>query len=274
MILGILEIYCQKDVWTTVLNDAKFGTYKDKWVEIKHVYGGVGSMSSFNTWVALTSTALDESNPMLTQLQKLNDAHITLENNDMKITNLQFSFILIKALPESYSAVASTILATGAPKDLSPQTIQDRILNEEGRQSGASMSLNKIAPIKRKGDKADKSKIKCYYCQKVGHKSTECRKKKKDAEEKEKKDKGSGAQTTKSVHAHIDTTRIEEITDNDNLPVSLYTAAQSRWMVDSGATHYITLHRSDFISWTLATGIVSLGGHAEINQIGSGTVAI
>ena len=176
IVLGILEMYCQKDVWTTVSDDSKFDTCKAKWVEIKCVYGGVGSMSSFNTWVALTSTTLDELTLMLPQLQKLNDTRITLENNDMKITDLQFCFILIKALPESYSAVASTILATGAPKDLSPQTIQDRILNEKGRWSGTSASLNKIAPIKKKGNKADKSKIKCYYCQKNGHKSNECRK--------------------------------------------------------------------------------------------------
>src|SRR5580698_2388007 len=45
-------------------------------------------------------------------------------------------------------------------------------------------------------------------------------------------------------------------------------------MVDSGATHHITPHRSNFISWSPAKGIVSLGGHAEINQIGTKTVAI
>ena len=45
-------------------------------------------------------------------------------------------------------------------------------------------------------------------------------------------------------------------------------------MVDSGATHHITPHRSDFISWTPAAGVVSLGGHAEISQIGTGTVVI
>jgi hypothetical protein len=213
----------------------------------------------------------DESTLMLAQLQKLNDARLTLENNDMKISSLQYSFILIKALPDSYSAIASTILATGELKDLSPQTIQDCILNEKGQRSSASASLNKIAPIKRKGDQADKSKIKCYYCQKLGHKSNECRKNKKDAEEKEKKDKGSGA---KSVNAHINTASIEEIEDNDDLPISLYAAARSRWMVDSGATHHITPHRSDFIDWTPAKGAVSLGGHAMITQIGTGTVAI
>ena len=145
----------------------------------------------------------------------------------MKVSDLQYSFILIKALPDTYSTVTSTILASGEPKDLSPQKIQDRILNEEGQQSGASASLNKIAPIKCKGNKADKSKIKCYYCQKNGHKSNECHKKKKDTEEKAKdtKQKGSGS---KSVNMHINTATIEEIDDNNDLPISIYAAARSR----------------------------------------------
>ena len=86
-------------------------------------------------------TMLDKANPMLLQLQQLNDSHITLKNNDIKITDLQFLFILIKALPKSYLAVASTILATSALKNLSPQMIQEWILNKEGQQSGPSTSL-------------------------------------------------------------------------------------------------------------------------------------
>ncbi len=77
-------------------------------------------MSSFNTWIALTSTVLDKSSLMLAQLQKLNDTCITLKNNDMKVFTLQFCFILPKALPNSYSTVASTILVIGELKDLSP----------------------------------------------------------------------------------------------------------------------------------------------------------
>jgi hypothetical protein len=56
---------------------------------------------------------------MLLQLQKLNDACITLENNNM-VTYLPFNFILLKALPESYSTVVLTFLASGLLKDLVP----------------------------------------------------------------------------------------------------------------------------------------------------------
>ena len=86
---------------------------------------------------------------------------------------------MIKALPKSYLAVTSTILVTSTPKDLTLQMIQDHILNEEGWWSGTSASLNKLAPIKKKSNKVQ---VKCYYCQKLGHKSNECHKKKRDTE--------------------------------------------------------------------------------------------
>jgi hypothetical protein len=180
MLLGILEMYCQKNVWNVVLDDTKFNTCKSKWDELRCIYGSVGSMSAFNSWVALTSTALEETRPMMLQLQKLNDAHLTLHNSDMIITDLQYCFILIKALPNSYSTVASTILATGVPTNLKPQMIQDWILNEEGHQSSTSTSLNKIALMK------NNSNITCYYCKKTSHKSTECWKKKQDVDQKVK----------------------------------------------------------------------------------------
>ena len=117
---GVLEMYIQKEIWARVAEDSKFKTIKDKWDELQRIYGGVGAMSTFNSWVSLTGTALNDNTPLLPQLQKLNDTQTNLDNNSMQITNLQFCFILIKALPESYSAVTSTILATGAPTSLTP----------------------------------------------------------------------------------------------------------------------------------------------------------
>jgi hypothetical protein len=150
----------------------------------------------------------------------------------MQITDLQFCFILIKALPESHSAVASTILATGAPTLLTLLIVQEQILNKESHHAGPSTSINKVAPVHRN----DKSKVKCFYCDKPGHKSPDCRKKKHDEKEKKEKEKEkekekagtSSGSISKSVNAHIQvvptSATIEEISDNEDVCVSLYTA--------------------------------------------------
>ena len=88
MLLGILEMYTQKDIWTSVSDDSVFKTCKVKWEELQCIYGGIRSMSMFNTWVSLIGTTLDKSGLMLPQLQKLNNTRIMLQNNDMKITDL------------------------------------------------------------------------------------------------------------------------------------------------------------------------------------------
>ena len=50
MLLGVLEVYTKKDVWSSVNDDTKLDTCKKKWDELQHIYGGASSMSTFNTW--------------------------------------------------------------------------------------------------------------------------------------------------------------------------------------------------------------------------------
>ena len=273
MLLGTLKMYVQNDVWTAVSNDTMFLTVENKWNKLKRIYRGVSQMSTFNVWVSLTGTALDEAQPMLLQIQKLNDARAQLSKNKMEIPNLQFCFILLKALPESYSTVASAILASRDTSTLKLLIIQEQILNKESRRARSTASLNKVAPIK---NKSNKKNIKCYYCQESGHKSNEFQKKKQDAEEKEKKEKEAGA--NKVVNAHmlvLSMARIMEIPENeDNIHVSLYAATCLKWLVDSSATHHISPVHSDFVQYTLTLGVVSLGGHTEIRQTGIGTINI
>jgi hypothetical protein len=38
MLLGVLEMYTQKDVWTSISDDSTFKTYKAKWEELQCVY--------------------------------------------------------------------------------------------------------------------------------------------------------------------------------------------------------------------------------------------
>ena len=38
MLLGVLEMYTQKDIWTSISDDSTFKTYKAKWEELQCVY--------------------------------------------------------------------------------------------------------------------------------------------------------------------------------------------------------------------------------------------
>jgi len=179
----------------------------------------------------------------------------------------------IHALPNSYEVLASTILVSRRLDQLKPSEIINWILNKEGQRSRSASLLNVAkAPIKsQNGKKRDHSNLMCYYCNKKGHIKPNCRKKKKD--EKEKRDKENTSSKAANTHVAVHTsTSIEEI--NDNLHVSLYAAASNAWMLDSGATHHIMPHISDFISYSKIKGVVCLGDKSTVDQAGIGSVTI
>ena len=64
-----------------------------------------------------------------------------------------------------------------------------------------------------------------------------------------------------------------EVTNNE-ISASLYAARSDRWMLDSGAMHHITPHRSDFSSYTPQTGSVRLRDKSAQDQIGVGSVVV
>jgi hypothetical protein len=228
-------------------------------------------------WINLTQAKLDDSAPLAPQLAKLNEMRVALSNANMGVTDTQYCLILLHALPPFYEAVATILLASGPPTSLKHSEIAARILNEEGRQAGPSSSLNTAAkaPIKgtSKGKKKDHSNLTCHYCQKKGHIQPDCRKKKKDDADKKKKEESGSSSGNKAANSHIlvpTSASIDEV--NDNVGVALYTAERVHWMMDSGATHHISPHRSDFKDYTPCKGSVCLGDKSTVDQVGAGSV--
>jgi len=268
-IKAYLHLYIKPDVYSLIASRTDLPTFKDKWDKLKDTYGCTsGSTTAFNLWRQLTQATLDDSNPMAQQLAKINETHEALSNALMGITDNQFCLILLHALPNSYEVLASTILASGGPEKLKHSEIITQILNEEGRRSGSGSSLNvaKAAPIKSaKGKKQDHSNLMCHYCNKKGHIKPDCHKKKRD--EKESVLGSKAANMHVAVHTSAS---IEEI--NEDLAVSLYAAQKDAWMIDSGATHHITPHASDFKDYTKIKGAVHLGDKSEVAQEGIGSV--
>jgi hypothetical protein len=121
-------------------------TFKSKWDALKALYSGQeGSTSVFNMWIALVQTKFDNASPLAPQLAKLNELRVALANANMGVTETQYSLILLNALPSSYETVATILLASGPATSLKPSDISARVINEEGRRSGPSASLNAAA---------------------------------------------------------------------------------------------------------------------------------
>ncbi len=131
VIIGLLFLFVTTEVYSQIASDLVFATVHAKYQQLETLYGAVGSMATFNLWVSLANTKLQEGSPFLPQLQHMLDARNTLGENGMAISDMQMSFILLDALPPSYSTIAGTILAAGPPSALSPQDLINRFINEE-----------------------------------------------------------------------------------------------------------------------------------------------
>lgn len=188
-----LRLYCAADVYSTVESDVDFPSFKAKFDRLRETYGGVGSTAIFNLWIELTQARLDDGSPLAPQLAKLNEARVKLSNASMGVSDIQYCLILLNALPKSYEVVASTLLASGPASSLKHSEITARILNEEGRKTGPSASLNAA----RAGNK-DHSDLLCHYCNKRGHIQRDCRKKRKDEAEKKKEEEEENDSSTDS----------------------------------------------------------------------------
>jgi len=202
VLIGLLFLFITTEVYSQIASNTVFPLVHDKYQHLEVLYGVVGSMATFNLWVSLANTKLQEGSPFLPQLQHMLDTRNTLGENGMAISDMQMSFILLDALPPSYSTIASTILTVGLPSALSPQDLINRFINKESCISGPGAALNKAAPFKSQhlqsnplcalstpqgASSSSVSKdVTCYYCKKAGHKSPDCHKKKKDLENAKK----------------------------------------------------------------------------------------
>jgi hypothetical protein len=202
---AFLRLYCAPDVYSIVDSEIDFPSFKARFDRLRETYGSVGSTAIFNLWIELTQARLDDGSPLAPQLAKLNEARVQLSNSGMGVSDTQFCLILLNALPSSYEVVASTLLASGPASSLKHSEIMARVLNEEGRKSGPSGSLNAARA-------QDHSHLTCHYCNKKGHIQRDCRKKRKDEakkkEEEEEEDSTSesdkeGSDSEKAVNVAV-----------------------------------------------------------------------
>jgi hypothetical protein len=274
VIIGLIFLQVSMEVYSQISSDTVYPTVHDKYQQLESLYGAVGFMATFNLWVGLANTKLQEGSPFLPQLQHMLDVRNMLGENGMAISDMQMSFILLDALPSSYSTIAGTILAQGPPTGLSPQDLVQRFINEESCITGptSSMALTKAAPIKGKkpfkpkastssSSSAPAQGVTCFYCKNDGHKANECHKKKRDLENAKKGKEGQAKKnqmaTAPAAKNNIVATTIgsssasiQEIPEGSN--ISLYTRQEKPlYLTREGYKNYLDTMRSNIDEMSL-----------------------
>ena len=146
-LIGLLMLNLNTEVWKQVSDMVAYPTVFDKYDRMDTLFGSMGAMATFNLWRTFVNTKLQEGSPFQPQFQKILDTRNTLSENGMSVSDMQLAFILLDALPPSFSAIAGTILAVGNPNTLDPRMLMEHIINKESRLQGP-VSLNKFTPVK------------------------------------------------------------------------------------------------------------------------------
>src|SRR6266702_5414682 len=88
VLTGLLFLFVTSEVYSQIASDLVFATVHAKYQQLETLYGAVGSMATFNLWVSLANTKLQEGSPFLPQLQHMLDARNTLGENGMAISDM------------------------------------------------------------------------------------------------------------------------------------------------------------------------------------------
>ena len=195
-------------------------------------------------------------------------------------------------LPDSYSHIADSLLATNKINDLTVEGVQAKILETKFRHKGEiDPTANAIRHVshpsisKKKGPKGA-----CYNCGNTGHWANRCPVKKLDsapaATSPLKKDLGQdveawGGKRNKPATG-VGTAAINNVavaTSKFNSTIFFYDRADiaaEPWLMDSSATDHMTPWGSDFatyVPYKVSNNSIILGnGTTKLEIIGKGTV--
>jgi len=112
------------------------------WEKLKETYGKPSPMEGFISFGAMFRVALDISQPLRPQLDRLSLERSRLAALSLYIPPNHFALIMLLALPPSWTYVVGTILAATTLDSLDPAHVRARILDEEARSGSASHSLS------------------------------------------------------------------------------------------------------------------------------------
>jgi len=251
-------------------------TAKEMWNQLRKVKESKGKLGILATRRQLYRMTAEEGFDMLEHLTRLRKLQDELHMMNNKISDEDFTMIVLTSLPESWDLYTSAYF--GQSNTLPSTTSHELIsilLEEERRRKGRSGTNDIAMYFKGKGGgpprKKDGEGKECFNCHKKGHLKRDCWAKGGGCEGKGPRGRG------KTNHANQTRDTI-----NDNLPDVSYMAqklptafSEYDWILDSGATSHICTQKDAFTDYMpLENANVHGIGSQPVVALGKGTVTL
>ena len=240
-------------------------TGKEKWQRLNEIHESSSAdlvQSLYNEFFSLTP---DEDTDIATYVSRLTSIKVQLSQQQQVLSDELIVGNILQKLPVKYSTFVVSWQAT-AKEDRTFANLTNRLLREEARLSDGKRDQNAFAAAgkRRQGPQATAnrprypSNIRCYACNRPGHKAYQCRY------------RPPGKQSLS------DNSRDKKQSQEGSMAFNIHSARSGNetWIMDSGATCHICPHRSWFTDFVETSENMFVADGRVMEVKGKGNIVV
>ena len=171
-----LEIQSLTIADTTATGGSRPPNAKEVWDHLKKLYQKSDGVSALLDYRLLHHTVLNDDGTLEAQLNNLAQLRSRCTLNGLSVKDYEFAAIILISLPDSYSHIAESLLASTKIEDLKVEEVCAKILETEIRRKGETDPSTNA--IRKSGQSSSLNKKKpkgaCYKCGNKGHWANRC----------------------------------------------------------------------------------------------------